>query len=42
MKHLIHKINFDQVKQQIKAVRFAIPELIAGFVIGILLGVILS
>ncbi len=38
MKHLINKINFDKVKQQLKTIRFALPELIVGIVIGLLLG----
>ena len=40
MKHLIDKINFNKVKEQLVALRIALPELIIGLVIGIILNYI--
>lgn len=40
MKHIINKINFSKVKEQIKALRFALPELIIGLLIGIILSMV--
>lgn len=37
MKHIIQKINIEKLK----AIRFALPELIAGLVIGLIIGAIL-
>lgn len=37
MKHLVEKINIDKLK----AIRFALPELIVGIVIGFIIGAIL-
>ena len=37
MKHLIKTINFVKVKEQLKALRVALPELIIGLVIGIII-----
>jgi hypothetical protein len=38
MKHLVQKININKLKEQLKTIRFALPELIVGIVIGLLIG----
>lgn len=37
MKHLVQKINIEKLK----AIRFALPELIVGLVIGLIIGAML-
>lgn len=37
MKHIINKINIEKLK----AIRFALPELFVGLVIGLIIGAIL-
>jgi F0F1-type ATP synthase assembly protein I len=41
MKHIIEKIQVAKIKEQLKVIRFSIPDLIVGVVIGIIVGAIL-